>query len=186
MNRTYVCKGCGRTWGSDDTVLDYIQSCPDCGRNTRPNKLPDVIHYSVRGLVPRHALCNTEIHDGLDNFSLRRTTCKDCLKILSTGEGLYKKCLFCANFTQSTNRPTYTFCVSDPLPEEVNFHPSGGALQADALDKGCKTQFRFSNKWKRFFEKSLASDTKRNIPIADWGELDGHPRSVRKHRKRIG
>ena len=25
------------------------------------------------------------------------------------------------------------------------------------------------------------SDTKRNIPIADWGELDGHPRSVRKH-----
>ncbi|MBA7490032.1 hypothetical protein ES702_00566 [subsurface metagenome] len=163
MNRTYVCKGCGRTWGSEDTIFDYIQSCPDCGRTTRPDNLPSIIHYSVRGSEPRHALCSVTTFDGLDNFSLRRTTCKDCLKILSTGEGLYKKCLFCAKFTQATNRPTYTFCVSDIQPEDAVFDPKlGQYLSADAIDKGCKTQFRFSNKWKRFFEKSLASDKLRS------------------------
>ena len=162
MNRIYHCKGCGCTWSSEDTIFDYIQNCPDCGKGTKPDRLPDVIHYSVRGLDPRHVLCSSEIHDGLDNFSLRRTTCKECLKILSTGEGLYKKCLFCGNFTQAANRPTYTFCISDPLPKEVDFRPSGGALQADALDKGCTTQFRFSNKWERVFKKSLASDIKRS------------------------
>lgn len=162
MIRTYICKGCGGRWESEDTIFDYIQKCPDCGKRTKPDKLPDIIHYSIRGADPRPALCSSEIHDGLDNFSLRRTTCKACLTILSTGKGLYKKCLFCANFTQATNRPTYTFCVSEIRPVDALFDPKlDQYLSADALDKGCKTQFRFSNKWKRFFEKSVRETKKR-------------------------
>ena len=161
MNRTYRCKACGRIWTSEDTIFDYIQECPSCDSRTAPDKLPKTIHYMVRGPEPRHALCSTEIHDGLDNTTLKRTTCVDCLAILSRGEGLYRKCLYCRNFTQANNRPDYAFCVAEPPPTDVEFDPRVGKyLSMDLVDRGCVTRFEFTGRWKNFFEDSLASDRK--------------------------
>ena len=95
MNRNYVCKKCGTTWVSDDRFSSYLQNCPECGKSTRPDKKPEIIHYSVRGLEPRHTLCNENIIDPTDNFELWNVTCPDCLKILSDGTGLYAKCYHC-------------------------------------------------------------------------------------------
>jgi len=155
MNRNYVCKKCGTTWVSDDRFSSYLQSCPKCRKSTRPDKKPDIIHYSIRGLEPRHTLCSESIVDPSDNFELWNVTCPDCLKILSDGTGLYGKCYHCKHKSSPINKGYWRFCMADPLPaDEVEF-VHGNFLNADPADKGCISQFEYKSKWRKFIDSSI-------------------------------
>jgi len=152
MNRNYICKSCGRTWTLNDRFSSYLQRCPECSRNTRPEKKPEIIHYTVRGFEPRHVLCNDQIDTISDNFDLVNVTCTDCLEILSKGTGLYGKCYKCRKFTYPTNKRYWRFCISEPLPDEVVFEHTN-FLSMDSADKGCTSQFIYKPRWTKFFAK---------------------------------
>lgn len=155
MKRHYICKSCGTTWYSQDDIFSYLQRCPECGKNTRPEKKPEVVHYAVRGQV-HHALCNESIIAKSENFYLEDVTCPACLKILSDGTGLYGKCYHCRNKSSPSNKRYWRFCHADPLPvDEVDF-VHGNFLNADPADKGCTSQFEYKSKWRRFIDSSLA------------------------------
>jgi hypothetical protein len=153
MKRFYVCKGCGERWERLSQYSSYLQPCPKCGRNTRPEKKPDIVHYAVRGLEPRHALCDENIVATMDNFGLRNVSCPDCLSILAEGNGLCDKCYYCRHFTYPINKPYWRFCIAEPLPEEVKFELTNH-LNMDAADKGCTTRFEYSRKWLNFFRRA--------------------------------
>lgn len=159
MKRRYVCKGCGEKWETDSEYSSYLQTCFKCGRNTRPEKKPDIIHYAIRGVEPRHALCDETIIATMDNFTLRNVTCPDCLKILADGTGLYNKCYYCRNFTYPKNKAYWRFCIVEPLPEEVKFEHVN-FLSMDAADKGCQSRFEFKQKWKNYFEVQSSTPSK--------------------------